>query len=96
MRGALKSAWRLGQITAEEYHRAAGVQSVSGETLPAGRSIPQGEIYAPMNACANDPTAAGVRDAAMVAVLYACGLRRAEIVKLDVADYDLETGALRE
>ena len=28
--------------------------------------------------------------------LYARGLRRAQIVKLDVADYDLETGALRE
>ena len=88
LRGALKSAWRLGQITAEEYHRAAGVQSVSGETLPAGRSIPQGEIYALMNACANDQTAAGVGDAAIIAILYACGLRRAQIVKLDVADYD--------
>ena len=93
LRGVLKSAWRLGQITAEEYHRAADVKSVSGETLPAGRSIPQGEIYALMNACASDETAAGVRDAAIMAVLYSCGLRLAEDLKHDAVDYDSETGA---
>jgi len=29
-----------------------------------------------------------------MAVLYAAGLRRAEVVTLDVTDYDLETGAI--
>ncbi len=31
----------------------------------------------------------------MIAVLYQCGLRRAEVVSLQLADYDLETGTIR-
>jgi site-specific recombinase XerD len=30
----------------------------------------------------------------MIALLYAGGLRRAELIALDLADYDSETGAL--
>jgi site-specific recombinase XerD len=40
-----------------------------------------------MKTCANDPTPAGARDAAIIALLYGCGLRRAELVALDFGDY---------
>jgi len=40
------------------------------------------------------PRPAGVRDAAIVCVLYGAGLRRSEIIALDVADYDAQNGAL--
>ena len=95
LRGTLKAAWQLGQMPAEEYFRAAGVGNVRGETLPAGRALSSGELQALMAACANDPTPAGARDAAIVALLYSCGLRRAELVTLDLDDHDPATGALR-
>lgn len=88
LRGTLKAAWRLGQMPAEEYQRACDVGSVSGETLPAGRAIATGELIGLMSACAKTEKLAGARDAAMLALLYGCGLRRAELVTLDVADYD--------
>src|SRR5439155_5168821 len=34
-------------------------------------------------ACSRDPSAAGIRDAAIIGVLYGTGLRRSEIVKLE-------------
>lgn len=94
LRGVLKAAWRLGQIGAEDYARATDLQPVTGETLPAGRALTPGELDALLMACANDATAAGARDAAMIAVGYSCGLRRAEIVGLQLSNYNPTTGAL--
>jgi site-specific recombinase XerD len=37
----------------------------------------------------------GLRDAALIAVAYAGGLRRQEIANLDLADYDAQHGTLR-
>lgn len=86
LRGVLKAAWKLGLMTADEYQTAASIERVMGETVPAGRSVPSGELAALLNTCEGD--AAGIRDAAIIAVLYGCGLRRAELVNLDLAHYE--------
>jgi site-specific recombinase XerD len=93
LRGVLRVAWRLGQIDTDHYYRAVDIESVLGETLPAGRGLTPGEITALMRACEADPGPAGVRDAAVVGMLYSGGLRRAEAVALDLVDceYDEET-----
>jgi integrase/recombinase XerD len=88
LRGTLKAAWRLGQMSAEEYQRACDVGSVIGETLPAGRAVAAGELTGLMMACTRKPGLTAARDAAMLALLYGCGLRRAELITLDLADYD--------
>ena len=94
LRGALREAWNLGLMTGEDYHRAKSVKIIEGETLLSGRALTSGEIAALMKACEKDPTPAGVRDAAMIALLRACGLRRAEICALELADYTPADGLL--
>ena len=94
LRGALKAAWRLGLVPAEEYHRARDLEKVNGETLPAGRELQAGEISGLMGVCEDDPTPAGARDAALIALLYSCGLRREESVSLDLENYDPDSGLL--
>jgi len=94
LRGVLKEAWRLGQMSAEDYHRATDLQAVRGQTLPRGRSLAAGELVALLAACGVDTTPAGTRDAAVIALLYAGGLRRSEVVALNVADYEADTGLL--
>jgi len=37
----------------------------------------------------------GCRDAALIAVLHGTGLRRAEVVTLELADWNLEEGCLK-
>lgn len=96
LRGVARAAFNLEIISAEDYQRIRSVPSVRGSRLPAGRQVSQGELAALMDACARDDGPAGVRDAAMICLMYAAGgLRRAEVVGLDRADYDPETGALR-
>ena len=94
LRGTLKAAWQLGLMSAEDYHKAASVESVNGETVLAGRDLSPGEIAALMAACENDPSPAGARDAAIIALMYVWGLRRAEVITLDLADYDTQAERL--
>jgi site-specific recombinase XerD len=94
MKGTLRAAWQSGQMSAEDYQKAVSVKGVRGETLPAGRELSSGELAALLSACEDDLSPAGVRDAAIIAVMYSCGLRRTEVITLDCADFDKESGRL--
>lgn len=94
LRGTIKEAWRLGLMSAEAYQRATDIQNVKSETLPAGRELSQGEILALVEACKTDESPAGVRDAAIIGVLYTCGLRRSELVSVQHKDFDSESGRM--
>jgi site-specific recombinase XerD len=58
-----------------------------------GRALSKGELAALFEAC-NPTTAGGARNAALLGLLYGGGLRRAEVVALDLGDFDTETGKL--
>ncbi len=94
LRGVLREAWQLGQLSAEQYHRAVSVRAVSATTLPRGRALTRRELQALFRVCQEDRRPSGARDAALLALLYGTGLRRSEAVALDLAHYDAETGAL--
>jgi len=94
LRGVLKSAWRLGQMPADDYARAVDIAPVNGTRLPAGRELSQGELSALMADCENDPRPAGARDGAIIALMYAGGLRREEVIKLDLGNYSAQEGKL--
>jgi site-specific recombinase XerD len=94
LRRTLKQSWLLGQMKAEEYNRAVELEPVTGKTIPTGRELSTDEIFALMNACQDDHTPAGIRDAAIISIMYAAGLRRDEVVRLNVSDFDPETGML--
>ena len=86
VRGTLREAWRLGLIDAESLARVVDVGNVSASTLPAGRHVDVAEVRRLFESCSDKP--GGARDAAMLALLYGCGLRRSEAVALLLDDYD--------
>jgi len=93
LRGVLKEAWRLGQMTAEDYHRASDLPVVRGATLPRGRQLSQGELRELFAAC-RTTSMRSARDTALLALAYGGGLRRAELVALDRSDFDPGSGAV--
>ena len=94
LRGVLKSAVRLGLMDLAAYQAATDFKGVKGETLPRGRALAAGELRALVRACLDGPGPGGARDAAVLALLYGCGLRRAEAVSLALADVDLDGGVV--
>ena len=88
LRGVLKQTWRLDLMDADAYRRAADVENVRASRLLSGRALASEEIAKLFKICTADATPKGARDAALLAVLYGCGLRRGELAGLDVEDFD--------
>ncbi|MBD1995344.1 tyrosine-type recombinase/integrase [Leptolyngbya sp. FACHB-541] len=94
-RRVLEECWRLGLMSVEEYHRAADVPCAkvdSGEL--AGREISPNEATNLFKVCGEDARPAGIRDTAILALMYGGGPRRSEVVGLNVEDFTPSTGAL--
>ena len=95
MRRVLKEAKKLKLMSAIDYAEAVDVDSVKGTVELRGRALSKSEVAALMKVCRNDCTFKGIRDAAMLAILLGSGLRRSEVVSLDLQDFDPGTGALK-
>jgi site-specific recombinase XerD len=92
VRGVLRQAWRMGLIDDDDYRRAVDIRPIRVSEHAAGRALSSGELAALFAACGNGPK--GVRDAALLAVLYQGNARRSEAVALDYADFDAGSGEL--
>jgi len=95
LKGVARACWERGTLDTETYQRIRSIRPPAGSRLPAGRDIDAGERITMMQTTARDKTPAGVRDAAILAMLIATGMRRAELCALRMGDVDLETGRLR-
>jgi integrase len=90
-------------MTTEEYQAALSVPAVRGESERRGRDLSPAELRGLFDACTraprdgpgHDSAARRRRDAAFLALAYGCGLRRSEVVAVDVDDLDMVAGELR-
>lgn len=87
LRRVLKEALRLELMEPIDYARAVDITSVKASKELRGRALSQDEIDSLMKVCFSDRTPGGFRDAALIAILRGAGLRRAEVVKLDLKDF---------
>jgi site-specific recombinase XerD len=84
IKGVCKEAWFLHQLNVEDYQQIKEVKGDSGSRLPKDVHF----ALRKFGFCckpAMKMKRLGLRDGAMLAILAGCGLRRAEIVNLDVA-----------
>lgn len=89
LRQVLETAWMLGQMPAEEFHRAKKVKNLKGTRRDkAGRHIATQEVTALLDACMADKRLIGVRDAAVFSLLHSTGMRREEVATARRRDYE--------
>jgi site-specific recombinase XerD len=93
IRGVLKSGFLSGHFPALEWQRIQSIGRIPGKTLPAGRQLRATEITRLFKACQCD-SELGIRDAAILSVLAYAGLRRSELVSLNMEDYCRRNGQL--
>lgn len=90
LRGVLEAAWKADLLPDTEYRKIT-IKNVKGTRLPAGHAIsPEESAQLRAGLAVVSP-----RDAAIVAVLRATGLRRVEVVRLTRESYDPRSGDLR-
>lgn len=77
-----RQAFLLEQIHGDDLKRIEMLKSEKGTRKQSGRHVPSGEIRHVMESCERDPSPAGCRDAAIIGLLYVCGMRRNEVAEL--------------
>jgi len=92
----LAEAYRLDAMSAADYNKAIAFPNLP---LPSqqklrGRALSASEIDLLLALCEQDPSPKGVRDTALIAVLRGTGMRRGELVALEMRDYEAKTGKL--
>lgn len=95
LRRVLREARRLKLMTGDEYDEATDVGPVriEGDDTEAGlmgRALAPIELTNIFGVCAEDKTIAGARDAAIISLGYGLGMRRAEVAKLTMSNYNRE------
>jgi integrase len=94
LKGVLRESRRLDQMSADDCARACDVPTVRGHRVPRGRALTQRELARLFDVC-DSWLPRGARDAALLAVLYGGGLRRAEASALNLSDVALHDDGMR-
>jgi len=94
LRGVMKACFNLGLISADQLLLINEIKWVRGKRLPSGRSLTAVEIRKLHRACGQDKLVSGKRDYALIALYWQTGLRRSEIVNIQLSDYHTRNGML--
>ena len=95
VRGVMNEAWRLSLISHEHLLKIRTVKATQGVRLPVGRNLKRSLIRELMEVCAADPRPQGLRDAAVIALLYGTGMRKSESVDLKLSQIDFSERSLQ-
>ncbi|MGR3885514.1 site-specific integrase [Pseudomonas sp. 1152_12] len=95
VRGVMNEAWRMSLISQDHLFKIRSVKAAPGTRLGQGRNLRRTLIREMMEVCAADPRPQGLRDAALIGILYGSGMRKSESVNLDLAQINVQERSLR-
>lgn len=87
IRGVLKAAWRMKLMDTDAYTRASDLPDVRHHSKTRRRYLSQSELRLLYDAAGRGLSKfMRARDKAILAVMYGSGVRRAELIRLDMTD----------
>ena len=92
IKGVMRESWALKQVTSEEWTAIKEIKSFKGSRLNTGRSLSKDEIFKLFD---QQDSLKGTRDKAIFSIMVGVGLRRAEVVALNVEGLDFANGVMR-
>ena len=94
LRRVLLEAYRLDLMDANDYTKAAALKSLQVTPQLRGRALTTAEIHDLIAHCRQLGTTLAIRDGAVISLLRCGGIRRKELLDLELADVNLETGTV--
>ena len=94
LKGVTMEAWMMGLVDTDSYIHIRHIGSIGNHRPPAGRVLSFAESDALLRCCLADRSIAGLRDTAIVALMLGCGLRRSEVVSLNIDSIDWNEGRI--
>lgn len=85
LRGVLRESFNLGLLEVNDLFRAMAVRHVKATREPTGRRVSSGEFSAILGTL-DLQRPSGLRDAALICLAYAAGLRRSELSALQLGN----------
>ena len=92
LKGVAREAWSRGLLPHSAYVRILNIKAIRGSRLPAGRSLTLRECRRIFSSC-DETQLRGCRDKALFAVMLGCGMRRTEVVTLNVDQWNPDEGS---
>jgi integrase len=93
LRRVLKEAYKLNGMDGDSYNKAIDFPNIEGVSEERGRSLTREEITALLDSCSSE-SIIDIRDGALIAILRGTGLRRSELVKLELRDWNSNNESL--
>lgn len=94
LRGTLKEAKRLGLMSGEDYVNAVDIENIKFTSIPKGNALTIEDIKALLQICSIKNNEVGIRDTAIISLMYVTGMRRAEVSNLNVGDFEVSEGKI--
>lgn len=93
-KGVAYEAWTMTLIDQQAYEAIKKIKAMKGQRIVKGRALETDEVRAMFEVLAQDKSVKSIRDQAILAVLLGCGLRRSELVALDLSHVRWRDNAL--
>ncbi|SDJ27865.1 Site-specific recombinase XerD [Ferrimonas sediminum] len=95
IKGVARRAYEMGLYEHRHYSQIQSIRRLRGSRVSKGREVSKAEIQSLLTQCRQDSGPKGCRDFALLSLLFGTGVRRAELVGIDLAHLDRDQATVR-